>query len=165
MIDGRNFHFRLAYIGDCTLGLMQTAIVDTDGYSEAIWLATYTLDGSGVPQPTLSAFTINGDDDPAMGSSQALFTAGSTLLTNGSTSTLPEDGELKVVSVAVSRDRPTRRYQRAVSIGNLDGGGADVMKTCIVCALRHDGRYPRENVLTAGTGGEAFEITSEGLLR
>jgi len=165
MIDGRNFHFRLAYVGDCTLGLMQSAIVDTDGYSEAIWLATYTLDASGVPKPEVGTFTINGDDDPAMGSSSALFSAGSTLLTNGATSTLPEDGELKVISIAVSRDRPTRRYQRAVSIGNLDGGGADVMQVYIVCALRHDGRYPPENVLTAGTGGEAFEITSEGLVR
>lgn len=165
MIDGRNFHFRLGFIGDCTSGLLQTAVVDTDGYDEAIWFVVYALDSSGAPQPSVASLTLSGSATEGMLSPVVLWSAGTTLNTDGSVATVPGDGDLRVISVATPRDADRRRYQRVVGLGLLDGGTADVMKAYAICALRHDGRYPPENVLTADTGGEAFEITSEGLLR
>jgi hypothetical protein len=165
MIDTRNFHFRLAFIGDCTSGLLQTAAIDTDGYTEAIWFVIYDLDLSGAPQPSVANLALSGSANQAMQSPVVLWSAGETLNTDGSVSTLPGDKDLRVISVATPPDADRRRWQRLVGLGFLDGGAADVMKAYVICALRHDGQYSNENELVADTGGEAFEITSEGLIR
>jgi len=153
MRESQNWNFRLATLGDPGNGLSVSSTIDTDGYLEACWLINF--DVTDDTDASVDALVIAGSDQSDMSGSQTLYSAGTTLNTNGSTSSLPVDKDMRVVSIKIGTEFPMRRYQRISFI--LDTDSDDTNVSCFaVCALRHGGSIPMTNENCAGTGGEAI---------
>ncbi len=153
MRQSQNYNFRLATLGDPGNGVSNSSTIDTDGYEEAVWLINF--DVTDDTSASVDGLVISGSDQSNMSGAQTLYSAGTTLNTNGSTSSLPVDKDMRVVSIKIGTEFPLRRYQRISYI--LDTDGDDTNVSCFaVCALRHDGSIPMTDANCAGTGGEAI---------
>lgn len=145
-------NFRPAFLGDVAAS-ETSAIVDTDGYLEAVWMFNFDLDDPSVDQILSVYIQASSTSDFSSGNSLP-YTAGTTLTTSGATSTTPGDKDMRVVSIRLAPDLPGRRYQRLV-ISRTGGSGASDIKLFAVCGLRHGGEKPMTNAECAGTNGEA----------
>lgn len=155
MRRSQNYHFRTAFIGDCGTS-QSSAVIDTDGYRECVWLINFDL--ASHPDDTttdqITALIVSCSDNPdGITGGQFPYTAGVTPVTSGEQSTKPGDKDMRVISIRLDPSLPKRRYQK-LTVGCTQGSSSSV-KLFAVCALRHDGQYAATNALCAGANGQA----------
>ncbi len=156
MRRSQNYHFRPAFLGDCDAA-QNTAIIDTEGYEESLWVVNIDtggdVDGSNGPT-SMNFFAISGSENADMSSSSTLYAAGATSCTDGSTSSVPQDKDMRVISVRLDPSLPGRRYQRATFGRSSSADPIPVVYA--LCGLRHNGSIPMSNAVCAGTNGQAY---------
>lgn len=154
MRQSQNYNFRLITCSNPGDGLTIFPIIDTDGHEEVSCLINFDLtDGTTATVTGLVVQSSNASDFG--GVVETLYNCGVTKNTDGSTSSLPVDKDMRVISIKVGKSKPNRRYVRLTCVVSLNSEPATDVSCLAVLAMRHEGDIPMTNTNCAGTNGEA----------